>query len=97
MYAFFYSLYIALFSGSWVVYSGTEAQTALSTAWSDLTNFVMNTLGGEFAAVQDFSWTAEPETLWASTLAIITLSLVAVIAYRLVKLVFSIFFAGGRL
>lgn len=86
-------MYLALFEGTWELRSLQEAKDALSQAWSDVTNWLMNALGGEFTAVQSFTWTANPWSIWALVLAVATLTLIAWAVWKLTKGIFSVFFS----
>lgn len=96
MYAFFYSLYLSLFLGEWTTKTTAEAKTALGSTWEDLTTWIMNTLGGDFTTAQSFTWQTAPETIWALIMALITMTGLSFLVWKLTKLVFSIFFGGWR-
>lgn len=96
MYAFFYSLYMSLFLGEWQTYTTQAVRSSLTTAWDELTTWLMNALGGEFATAQTMTWTTTPETLWALALALITLTGLCWLVWKLTRGLFGIFFGGWR-
>lgn len=96
MYKFFYSLFTALFTGNWVEHTQAEATTALTNTWNGLTNWILNALGGEFTTLQTFTWEATPLEIWATILALITITLIAWLTWKITKYVFGIFFGGAR-
>lgn len=96
MFAFFYSIYLALFEGTWELRSLQEAKEALAQAWSDVTNWIMNALGGEFTTLQSFTWTANLWSIWALILALVTISLISYAVWKITEAIFSIFFSGAR-
>lgn len=95
MFSFFYSMFMALLTGDWQMYQLAEVKTGLSNAWSEVTNWVMNCLGGNFTALQTFTWSVDPTSIWALVLALVAITMVCVLVYKLIKEVFMIFF-GGR-
>ena len=96
MYPFFYSLYLALFSGSWQLYTDAEARSALASAWEEISNWLMNLFGGHFATIQSFTWSVAPENIWSIVLAILTMSGVCFAVLKIIKRIFGIFFDGWR-
>lgn len=96
MYAFFYSLYLSLFLGEWTTKTTAEAKTALATAWDDLTSWIMNAIGGDFQTAQAMAWTNAPETIWALSMALITMTGLSFLVWKLTKMIFGIFFGGWR-
>lgn len=96
MFQFFYSLFMAMFAGTWTDYTYSDASAACQDAWADLTNWLMNALGGEFATLQTYTWTANLQSIWATALSLVTLSGLCWMVWTLTKHVFSIFFGGRR-
>lgn len=96
MFGFFYSIYMALLNGEWVSYTATQAGQELGLFWGDLTSWLMNCLGGEFATVQTAVWQSSPFAMLSLVLAVTTMTLVCWAVWRLTKALFSIFFARVR-
>lgn len=94
MFNFFYSLYLSLFTGSWYLQTSNPIEVAVNRTAS----LIVNTLGGEFTTLQNFTLLDASLTgyqLFALILAVITMFMVCFAVLKLTKAVFSIFF-GGR-
>lgn len=96
MIAFFYSLFLALFNGSWTSYSLSAVEATAKTAWDEITNFVMNALGGQFSTLQTFVWQSQPLQVLALVLSVVVVASLCMVVLKLGKMVFSIFMMGGR-
>lgn len=94
MLAFFYSLYMALFTGQWGLATYQQMQFDAQKLWQDFYNLVSNALGGNFSTLQDFIWKCNPTEAVCVVLAYVTLIGVCIGVWKLVKAVFSIFFRG---
>lgn len=94
MITFFYSIFMALFTGTWNAYTLQEVSTKAEGVWHDVLNFATNALGGNFAELQTFTPTMHPFEVICLVLSFITLVGVCLGVWRLTKGLFSIFFNG---
>ena len=98
MLAFFYSLFLAIATGTWQLHTLADVNNALSDLLNRTGSLVINAFGGRFEVLQTFVWLDNDLTAanaFAAVSAIIALGLLCALTYKLVRMVFSIFF-GGR-
>lgn len=98
MLAFFYSLFLAIITGTWYIYSSDTVNYILGNTLNKAGSLLVNALGGKFETIQTFDIVGSglsAQDILALVLAIVAVVIVCSLAFKLVKQVFSIFF-GGR-
>lgn len=112
MYAFFFVLYSALFTGTFsssLISANTPVHGSLQGFIHNTANLIMNALGGNFTEVQTYSYFdsslissvtgygySPSIQLVAHILTIITLCGICFGVLKITKAIFSIFFGGVR-
>ena len=95
MFAFFYSVYYALFSGVWHTYTPENVNSFFQNAFYNIADWLMNALGGHFTEFQNMEWDTYPLQITCLILSLVTLVSICAGVFALVKGVFRIFFNRG--
>lgn len=105
MYAFFVSLYLALFEGNWNSLQPSAVRQQLTILIRNIFNFLLNAIGGNFDVLQDFNIFKDVignlengSSIYCICLilAIVTMLGLLLAVTKVVKYIFSIFFYGWR-
>lgn len=99
MLAFFYSLFYAIITGTWNELPYREVAQKITLLTNRVSSLLINTLGGKFDTLQTTFVFLDGDLtgaqVIAAILAIAAIVSVCLLAFKLTKMVFSIFF-GGR-
>lgn len=95
MITFFYSIFHALFTGTWNAYTLSEVGDTAEAVWQDVCTLAVNAFGGNFSALQTFEPVTHPFEVVCIVLSLATLVGVCLGVWKLTKAVFTIFFTRG--
>lgn len=102
MYCLFYSLYVAMFIGSWQLFSWADVKTHLQAPLNDIGTFLtslFNNVDNPFSTLGDAMFASYyPKFIYlaAFVLALITSIGIVVVATKGIKKIFTVFFYGVR-